>query len=129
MAKRTRRARATISVKATGRMLRSKFKLDVNVHHRWHPGRDYAADRIARDFRQLPCQRQIMFADEHVEEHRDTHDTPPQKPPRSVMEKQLNTCRNRGCDTGLCTLPIKFVVRNAEIDPAALPPHVQLVTG
>lgn len=122
MSKHKRRCRATLSVKATRRKLIRLLGLDLNVHHIHYPRTAFIDDPIAKQFREMPCQRVITPVDDHMELHR--QQPKPQMPAKQHMEAVINSCLNSGCSRQGCTKPIKLACDPDRIDIASLPATV-----
>ena len=93
MSQHKRRCRATLSVKATRRKLMRLLGLDLNIHHVHHPRSAFLDDPIAKQFREMPCQRVIMPVDDHMELHRKR--PKPQMPARPTTSPRGRVQSNR----------------------------------
>jgi hypothetical protein len=122
LSKRKRRPHARFSVKATRCNLTKLLELDLNVHHMHYPRRAYEADPIAKQFRELPCQRVITEVSDHTALHRSQPQ--PNMPTHRQMVAVINNCSNSGCDRQGCTKPIKLACDPTRIDLATLPATV-----
>lgn len=118
--------RRHLTAKSVKRRLNKMFDFDLNIHHLWHPMRQFREDPIARQFRNLHCMRVLIPVVDHTHLHQIT--TPPPMPARDEMIAQINRCGNQGCSNQGCTQPIKLALTCVPVDPDSLPREVNIIS-
>lgn len=72
-------------------------------HHKYWPKRDYKTP-LQRQFRQQPCNIDLVTPEEHREIHAKSRETPGGMPSREYMVQTLQACRANGCSASHCVL-------------------------
>lgn len=83
-------------------------------HHKYFPKKDYISKgKIARMFRNLPCNIELMPEQEHRALHGKLRETAGGVPNHLYMAQQIADCFNRGCTKSNCKIAV------GKIDPAS----------
>lgn len=82
-------------------------KQNFQRHHKYFPRKRYInAGKIAKLFRNLPCNIELLTAEEHRAYHAKHRETPGGMPTHLFMSQQIADCFARGCTRQNCKIAV-----------------------